>query len=134
MLPGHGGELCREHDCEGHWSRCQIVPDMYDAVAAQLTLPFQSLLPLSKSTLVLHVTQRLILCDTMTPTPLLPVCLQSNIISCHLLQVTDRMSAQRLVIIAPKEWEAGTVRVKHLASREEENVSLETLTSQHLHS
>lgn len=41
---------------------------------------------------------------------------------CLLLQVTDRTSAERLVMLAPKEWEAGRVRIKHLASREEEDV------------
>ncbi len=43
------------------------------------------------------------------------------------MQVTDRMLAQRLVIVAPKEWEAGRVRVKQLDSREEKDVSLDEL-------
>lgn len=38
------------------------------------------------------------------------------------------MSAQRLIIVAPTEWEAGRVRVKHLDSRQEEDVPLELLT------
>ena len=47
--------------------------------------------------------------------------------SCVVLQVTDRLSADRLVIIAPKEWEEGTVRVKDLKSREEGDVTLQDL-------
>ncbi len=43
------------------------------------------------------------------------------------MQVTERTSAQRLVIVAPKEWEAGRVRVKQLDSREETDVSLDEL-------
>ncbi len=43
------------------------------------------------------------------------------------MQVTDRTSAQRLVIVAPKEWEAGRVRVKQLDSREEKDMSLDEL-------
>ena len=58
---------------------------------------------------------------------LVQVPLVGTLTFCSLLQVTDRVSAQRLVIVAPKEWEAGRVRVKHLASREEEDVSLEEL-------
>ena len=45
-----------------------------------------------------------------------------------MLQVTDRLSADRLVIIAPKEWEEGKVRVKDLNSREETDVTLQDLT------
>ena len=33
------------------------------------------------------------------------------------------MSADRLIMMAPKEWEAGNVRVKHLGSREESDIS-----------
>lgn len=44
-------------------------------------------------------------------------------------QVTERMSAERLIILAPKEWEAGNVRVKHLGSREESDVSIADLIS-----
>ena len=47
--------------------------------------------------------------------------------NCVVLQVTDRLSADRLVIIAPKEWEEGTVRVKDLKSREEGDVTLQDL-------
>lgn len=46
---------------------------------------------------------------------------------CAVSQVTERMSAERLIILAPKEWEAGNVRVKHLASREESDVSIADL-------
>ena len=42
-------------------------------------------------------------------------------------QVTERMSAERLIILAPKEWQAGNVRVKHLGSREESDVSIAQL-------
>lgn len=46
-----------------------------------------------------------------------------------LLQVTDRMSAQRLIMVAPKEWEAGKVHIKHLESREEEDLLVADLIS-----
>ena len=49
---------------------------------------------------------------------------------CATLQVTDRLSADRLVIIAPKEWEEGKLRVKNLNSREEADVTLQDLLSQ----
>lgn len=49
---------------------------------------------------------------------------------CTTLQVTDRLSADRLVIIAPKEWEEGKLRVKDLNSREEADVTLQDLLSQ----
>lgn len=39
------------------------------------------------------------------------------------------MSAERLLIVAPKEWEAGRVRVKSLDSREESDVVLADLVS-----
>lgn len=45
----------------------------------------------------------------------------------QVFKVTDRTSAQRLVIVAPKEWEAGRVRVKQLDSREEMDVSFDEL-------
>lgn len=39
------------------------------------------------------------------------------------------MSAERLLIIAPKEWEAGKVRVKNLGSREELDIVVADLVS-----
>ncbi|DBA95079.1 TPA: hypothetical protein ACH3X1_002592 [Trebouxia sp. C0004] len=45
----------------------------------------------------------------------------------QVFKVTDRTCAQRLVIVAPKEWEAGRVRVKQLDSREEKDVLLDEL-------
>lgn len=39
--------------------------------------------------------------------------------------MTEKLSADRLVIVAPKEWAEGRVRVKLLASREEFDVVLE---------
>jgi histidyl-tRNA synthetase len=36
----------------------------------------------------------------------------------------ERLTAERLVIIGKKEWEAGNVRVKNLATRDEGDVAL----------
>lgn len=45
------------------------------------------------------------------------------------MQVTERLSADRLVIIAPKEWEEGKLRIKDLQSREESDVSVHDIVS-----
>ena len=45
----------------------------------------------------------------------------------YYLQVTDRTAAERLIIVAPQEWEAGKVRIKHLRSRHEEDLSITDL-------
>ncbi|KAL3163435.1 hypothetical protein ABBQ32_009811 [Trebouxia sp. C0010 RCD-2024] len=50
----------------------------------------------------------------------------------QVFKVTERMSAERLLIVAPKEWEAGRVRVKSLDSREESDVVLADLIPQSL--
>ena len=39
----------------------------------------------------------------------------------------ERVGAQRVILLGEKEWEAGNVRVKDLASREEVDVKLEDL-------
>ena len=53
---------------------------------------------------------------------------EHNVLVYAASQVTERMSAERLIILAPKEWEAGNVRIKHLDSREESDVSIADLT------
>lgn len=47
----------------------------------------------------------------------------------QVFKVTDRLAADRLVIVAPKEWEAGKVRIKNLASRDEQELSLADLAT-----
>ena len=44
-----------------------------------------------------------------------------------LLQQAERCGAERLIIIAPDEWERGLVRVKDLAAREEQDISVDAL-------
>ena len=43
--------------------------------------------------------------------------------------MTDRLAADRLVIVAPKEWEVGKVRIKNLASRDEQELSVADLAA-----
>ena len=44
-----------------------------------------------------------------------------------LLQQAERCGAERLIIVAPDEWERGMVRVKDLTAREERDVALDAL-------
>lgn len=44
-----------------------------------------------------------------------------------LLQQAERCGAERLIIIAPDEWERGLVRVKDLAAREEQDIPVDAL-------
>ena len=46
-------------------------------------------------------------------------------------KAAERCGASRLVLVAPEEWERGTVKVKDLTSREEVEVDLGTLAQQH---
>ena len=41
----------------------------------------------------------------------------------------DRIGADNVVIIAPSEWEQGLVRVKDLATGEQEDLSLDDLAA-----
>ena len=40
------------------------------------------------------------------------------------LQVAERSSASRLILLAPDEWANGKIKIKHLATREEEEVDV----------
>lgn len=44
------------------------------------------------------------------------------------MQQAERCAAQRLVLVAPDEWEQGLVRVKDQATREEKNIPVEQIT------
>lgn len=55
-------------------------------------------------------------------------CLLSAPDVCYLvLQQAERCGAERLIIIAPDEWERGLVRVKDLAAREEQDVAVDAI-------
>ena len=43
------------------------------------------------------------------------------------LQQAERCGAQRLIIVAPDEWERGMVRVKNLLAREEKDMAVDEL-------
>ena len=43
------------------------------------------------------------------------------------MQQAERCGAKRLLMVAPDEWKEGLVRVKDLATREEENVPVSDL-------
>ena len=43
------------------------------------------------------------------------------------LQQAERCGAERLIIVAPDEWEQGMVRVKNLSARDEKDVSVDEL-------
>lgn len=43
------------------------------------------------------------------------------------LQQAERCGAERLIIVAPDEWERGMVRVKDLAAREEQDMAVDAL-------
>lgn len=43
------------------------------------------------------------------------------------MQQAERCGAERLIIVAPDEWERGMVRVKDLAAREEQDVAVDAL-------
>ena len=43
------------------------------------------------------------------------------------LQQAERCGAERLIIVAPDEWERGMVRVKDLTAREEKDIAIDAL-------
>lgn len=58
--------------------------------------------------------------------------LSNLVVTCPLyvstvLQVAERSGASRLVLLAPDEWEKDLIKIKHLATREEEDVAASTL-------
>ena len=46
---------------------------------------------------------------------------------CTSLQQAERCGAERLVIVAPDEWERGMVRVKDLTARDEKDLAVDEL-------
>ena len=43
------------------------------------------------------------------------------------LQQAERCGAERLIIVAPDEWERGMVRVKNLSARDEKDMAVDEL-------
>ena len=43
------------------------------------------------------------------------------------LQQAERCGAERLIIVAPDEWERGMVRVKNLSARDEKDMAVDKL-------